>query len=166
MTNDTPEQPAVAAPMPAAPPAPPKRRLGPLAAGLVGLAVGAALVGGVWAITANNGSSGPGEFTLKGTFALLEDVSADGDGCEGRYDSGYDDISEGTAVTVYGASGEVVATGELGDSTQAGGSCLFDVAVPGVPKGEKFYKVEVSHRGTLQLSAKEAEGGEFAGTLG
>jgi hypothetical protein len=46
------------------------------------------------------------------------------------------------------------------------GSCVFDVAVPEVPKGEKFYKVEVSHRGTLQLTAKEAENGGLAASLG
>lgn len=168
MTNDMPEQPeqpAVAPPMPADPPATPKRRPGPLAAGLIGAAVGAALVGGVWAITANNGSDGPGTFTLEGSFALTENAVANGKACQGT--GGYDDISNGTSVTVYGASGEVIATGQLGDSKKAGyGSCIFDVAVPGVPKGEKFYKVEVSHRGTLQLSAKEAEGGEFAGSLG
>ncbi|MEU0174078.1 hypothetical protein ABZ178_12080 [Streptomyces massasporeus] len=104
---------------------------------------------------------------LVGTFALTEDVSSDGDGgCAGRYDSGYDDIREGTNVTVYGADGGVVATGALGKSKDVGYSCVFEIAVDDVPKGEKFYKVEVSHRGTLQLSAKEAENGELAASLG
>ncbi|WP_235029647.1 hypothetical protein [Streptomyces sp. 3213.3] len=68
---------------------------------------------------------------------------------------------------MYGADSDVIATGHLGDSNSPGyGTCTFDVSVPDVPKGEKFYKVEVSHRGTLQLTAKEAENGEFAGTLG
>lgn len=176
MTNNQPEQPAPtlpdAPPPPAEPPAvpaaeTPKRRLSPLAAGLVGLAVGAGLVGGIWAITANSGPDAPATFTMEGSFALTEKASSDGDGgCEGSYDSGYDDISEGTSVTVYGASGDVVATGHLGQSELAGSACVFDIAIDDVPKGEKFYKVEVSHRGTVQVSAKEAENGDLFASLG
>lgn len=171
MTNDFPEQPATPLP-PAEPPlvpaaAAPRKRLSPLVAGLVGLAVGAGLVGGIWAITAASGPDSPATFTLEGTMTLTEDAVGTGDeDCSGRYDSGYDDIAEGASVTVYGAKGDVIATGELGDSTYASYTCTFDISVPDVPKGEKFYKVEVSHRGTLQLSAKEAENGELAATLG
>jgi hypothetical protein len=171
MTDSNPEQPNTP-PQPAEPPtipAPsePKKRLSPLAAGAIGLALGATIVGGVWAITATNGPDEPAAFTLKGTFTLTEDVSSDGDGgCAGRYDSGYDDIREGTNVTVYGADGDVVATGALGKSKKVSYSCVFEIAVDDVPKGEKFYKVEVAHRGTLQLSAKEAENGELAASLG
>ncbi len=173
MNDRTPEQPSQP-PMPAAPPTnwptpittPPaaaKRRLTPLTAGLIGLAAGAAIVGSIWAITAT-GSSGPGSFTLEGTFTLNEDATEYDGGCLGT--GGYDDIREGASVTVYGASGDVIATGALGDSTYSDYTCSYDIAVPDVPKGEKFYKVEVSHRGTLQLSAEEAENGEFAGSLG
>jgi hypothetical protein len=177
MTDHTPEQPSQP-PIPAAPPTdwpttlhvsppPAKRRLTPLTAGLVGLAAGAAIMGGIWAITATAGSGGPGTFTLEGTFTLNEDATEIGDGdCAGGYDSGYDDIREGTGVTVYGADGDVIATGALGDSTYSDYACSYSVAVEDVPKGEKFYKVEVSHRGTLQLSAEEAENGGFAGSLG
>ena len=175
MNEQTPEQPSQP-PMPTAPPvdwptplttppAPEKRRLTPLAAGLIGLAAGAAIMGGIWAITATAGSGGPGTFTLEGTFTLAEDAIEDGSGgCLGT--GGYDDIREGTGVTVYGADGDVIATGALGDSTYSDYACEYDIAIDDVPKGEKFYKVEVSHRGTLQLSAEEAENGGFAGTLG
>ncbi|MFG2472271.1 hypothetical protein ACGFXB_43510 [Streptomyces canus] len=173
MNDDIPEQPALPPtpppatwPAPLDVPPPAKRRLSPLAAGLIGLAVGAGVVGGIWAITASSGPSQPATFTLEGSFTLTDDVSDNGDGCSGSYDSGYDDIAEGTSVTVYGASGDVVATGALGDSTYSDYACEFKVAVPDVPKGEKFYKVEVSHRGTLQLSAEEAENGELAASLG
>lgn len=145
----------------------PKKRLGALAAGLLGLVAGAGIMGGIWAITANSGPDAPATFTLEGTFTLTDDVvPTDGDGCSASYDSGYDDIAEGASVTVYGAGGDVVATGELGDSKYASYACIFDVAVPEVPKGEKFYKVEVSHRGTIQLSAEEAENGELSASLG
>ncbi|MFJ3673179.1 hypothetical protein ACIPSE_42640 [Streptomyces sp. NPDC090106] len=174
MTNEQPEKTAVPAPPdvpppPAEPPgpvAPPKKRLSPRMAGLAGFAVGVGLMGGLWALVASDPGE-PDTFTMKGDFALTEKASSDGDGgCEGSYDSGYDDISEGTSVTVYGAAGEVVATGRLGESELIGTSCVFDIAVVDVPKGEKFYKVEVSHRGTLQLSAEEAENGELAASLG
>lgn len=147
-------------------PAPAKRRLGPVAAGLIGLAVGAGIVGGIWAITAAGGPSEPGTFTLEGDFTLTEDATDTGDDCGVGYDSGYDDIAEGTSVTVYGADGDVIATGALGDSTYLNYTCVFDISVPDVPKGEKFYKVEVSHRGTLQLSAEEAENGGLSASLG
>ncbi|MDH3037905.1 hypothetical protein [Streptomyces sp. TRM75561] len=167
MTNTTPEQPALP-PQPAQPPATPapaKKKLSPLTAGILGLAVGAGIVGGAWAISANS-SSEPDTFTLEGTFSLLEDAIDVGDSCGGRYDSGYDDIQEGTSVTVYGAAGDVVATGHLANGEKSLGTCTFDVAVEGVPKGEKFYKVEVAHRGTVQVTAEEAENGEFAASLG
>lgn len=173
MTNEQPEQPATPTlpalpPPPAEPPTPaePARtRLSPRAAGLIGLAVGAALTGSIWAIAANT-QSGPDTFTLEGSFTLTEDSIAVDDDCRAGYDSGYDDIREGTSVTVYGAGGDVIGTGELGDSTSIDSTCVFDIAVTDVPKGEKFYKVEVSHRGTLQLTAEEAENGELAASLG
>ncbi|MFF2184575.1 hypothetical protein [Streptomyces sp. NPDC058155] len=169
MTNSIPSQPETPPP-PAEPPqiadAPQqKRRPSPLAAGLIGLALGAGLVGAAWAITANNGPDKPATFTLEGEFLLLEDAVDMDDSCAGT--GGYDDIAEGTSVTVYGAKGDVIATGSLGDSNSTvPGTCTYDIAVPDVPKGEKFYKVEVSHRGTLQLSAEQAENGELASTLG
>ncbi|MGV9245951.1 hypothetical protein [Streptomyces sp. NPDC003710] len=170
--NDIPPQPDIP-PAPTAPPAEPpafaaqapaKRRPGPLSAGLVGLALGAGIVGGAWAISAN---SGPGAFTLEGSFELTDSVIPDGEGgCAGT--RGYDDIRDGTSVTVYNAAGSVVGTGALSNSKYGEDTynCTFDVTVNDVPKGEKFYKVEVSHRGTLQLTADEAEGGQFGGTLG
>jgi len=129
--------------------------------------LGAGIVGGAWTIAANSGPSKPGTFTLGGGFELTDSVVPDGNGgCAGE--SGYDDIRDGTSVTVYNAAGAVVATGSLTDSKydEDTFNCDFTVSVPDVPKGEKFYKVEVSHRGTLQLAAQEAENGEFSGTLG
>ncbi|MFG3088999.1 hypothetical protein ACGGAI_15410 [Streptomyces antibioticus] len=107
----------------------------------------------------------PSTFILTGSFELTEGAVSDGStGCKGT--GGYDDIAEGTSVTVYDAAGTVIATGYLGDSTLASGTCTFDVAVEDVPKGEDFYKVEVSHRGTVQLSGVDAEAGRFGATLG
>ncbi|WP_055713143.1 hypothetical protein [Streptomyces torulosus] len=107
----------------------------------------------------------PNTFTLTGTFELTEGAVGDGlGGCEGS--GGYDDITEGTAVTVYDAAGTVVATGRLGDSTLSSGTCAFEVVVEDVPRGEDFYKVEISHRGTVQLSGDEAEAGQFGASLG
>ncbi|MFF9607646.1 hypothetical protein ACF1GY_36195 [Streptomyces sp. NPDC014684] len=178
MTDQLPPQPTTPPP-PAEPPAEPlvaptaelaKRQLTPLAAGVLGLAIGAAVVGGAWLVTATTGPSEPATFTLKGTFALTDSVYTDpgDDSCRGSADSGYDDIAEGTSVTVYGAEGDVIATGSLGQSNsdETGTACTYKIAVPDVPSGEKFYKVEVSHRGTVQLTAEEAENGELAASLG
>ncbi|WP_234307045.1 MULTISPECIES: hypothetical protein [Streptomyces] len=170
MSTETPppaEPPAApeAPPMPAEPPAAaPKKRPSPLLAGILGLAVGAGAVGATWAITANQEPPAPATFTLTGAFALTEGATRDGDGCIGT--EGYDDIAEGTSVTVYDGAGKVAATGNLGKSKYAAGACAFEVSVPDVPKGEKFYQVEVSHRGKVQLSGEEAEAGEMSVTLG
>lgn len=71
-------------------------------------------------------------------------------------------------MTVYDNSGQVVATGALGPgkSDAATEDCVFPVTVPGVPGGSKFYKVEVSHRGQIAVSAAEAKAGLFAASLG
>lgn len=171
MTTEMPAQPteppAVPAgppPPPATPPAVPKRPLSPLLAGAIGLIVGASLVGGTWAFTANK-SDDPPTFTLEGSFTLTDGARREGeDNCRGT--GGYNDIAEGTSVTVYDGAGKIAATGELGMSVYASGLCLFVVAVEDVPKGEKFYQVEVSHRGKVQLTAKQAEAGKLAATLG
>lgn len=158
--------------MPVEPPAPPaepptsapKKRPSPLLAGILGLAVGAGVVGGAWAYTSRTPAE-PDTFTLTGTFALTEDaIRTEDENCRGR--GGYDDIADGTSVTVYDAAGGVAATGSLGKSEYAAGACLFTVTVDDVPKGEKFYQVEVSHRGKVQLSAREAEAGKMAASLG
>ncbi|MFF2518983.1 hypothetical protein [Streptomyces sp. NPDC058086] len=164
-------------------PASAKRRLSPLAAGLVGLATGAAIVGGAWAATGTDSSddrpgaggktstavdalrASPDTFTLTGDFKLTDGATDDGlGGCEGT--GGYDDIAEGTSVTVYDAAGAVIATGSLGTSSYDAPTCTFDVFIDGVPGGEDFYKVEVSHRGTVQLNADQAKNGLFGASLG
>jgi hypothetical protein len=43
---------------------------------------------------------------------------------------------------------------------------VFPVAVPGVPDGSKFYRVEVSHRGQITVSSAEAKAGKFGASLG
>lgn len=105
---------------------------------------------------------------MRGTFDLVDTTSVVSDGsggCEGT--DGFDDIREGAGVTVYDASNDVVATGSLGDSEGGSGTfCTFQIAVDDVPKNSKFYKVEVSHRGTVQLTAEEAESGQLSTSLG
>jgi len=159
-------------------PHPPKHRyVHPLLAALVGAVVGAGAVGSAWAVVGGSHGAGktsprsatpqtPRTFALNGTFELTDGVIDDGTGgCQGG--DGYDDIFEGAAVTVYDGAGTVIATGELGESTLEGeGTCRFDVAVGNVPTGRGFYKVEVSHRGTVQLSETEAESGTFGASLG
>ncbi|MFJ3083065.1 hypothetical protein ACIPJG_25380 [Streptomyces halstedii] len=172
MTTEMPPQPTdppatlADQPLPTAPLATPKTRLTPLLAGLLGLAVGAALVGGAWAYTSRDITpADPATFTLTGTFTLTDGARRVGqDNCRGT--GGYDDINEGTSVTVYDGTGAIAATGNLGTSDYATGYCVFDISVADVPKGEKFYQVEVSHRGKVQLTAEEAEGGQLAATLG
>lgn len=70
---------------------------------------------------------------------------------------GYSDIHEGAQVVVTDAAAKTLAVGSLGpgmqDDTGAGKTCVFSFWVNDVPVGEKFYGVEVAHRGRLQYPA-------------
>lgn len=103
----------------------------------------------------------PTTFVMEGAFALTdnsayEGIVADGAGCSGS--GGYSDISAGTQVAVYSASGDVIGVGALRSGTRTSPStCVFDVHVPNVPLGESFYQVEVAHRGMITVTAADAE---------
>lgn len=73
--------------------------------------------------------------------------------------AGFSDLTSGSPVTVYDATGKIVALGKLADGTSPDGvSCLFPFSVADVPDGQ-FYSVEVSHRGKMQVTAQDARGG-------
>jgi hypothetical protein len=65
---------------------------------------------------------------------------------------GFDDIHEGTAVTVRDEAGTTVAIGRLGAPDCASGDCVYPFAVDDVPGDSPFYEVEVSHRGGVTFS--------------
>ncbi|MFJ7216485.1 hypothetical protein [Amycolatopsis sp. NPDC098790] len=154
------------------PPAPPVRaKSNPWHLALAAVA-GAALVGALWVGLDLAGSGGPisppgtsGEaFDLRGTFTL----NSGGYGystCGGS--GGYSDITTGTTVTVYNATGTVLSQGALGTGRPNGaGSCVFTLSAPNVPAGEKFYLVEVSHRGRIMVQPDDARNGTVALSLG
>lgn len=140
----------------------------PLVWGLVGVVVGAGGVGGAWA--ASSGGSSEVLFTLRGSLTLKNPVALDSNYTRCSGTSGYDDIVQGAAVTVYDAGGAVVGSGSLGAGKYAtpgeDSSCVFRFAVTGVSSGSKFYQVEVSHRGKVNVTATEAKMGSFSASLG
>ncbi len=115
--------------------------------------------------------------TVRGniTLGLGDFLWSDGTGegnvgpnCAG--DGGFNDITTGATITVTDATGTVVAVGELGssfpelveDGTDADGqtvyratSCRISFTIPGVPAGHRFYGVEVTHRGKIQVPEGE-----------
>jgi hypothetical protein len=142
----------------------------PLVCGLAGVLLGAGVVGGAWAASS---PADAGSFALHGTLTLSVGAQiGNSTSCAGSSD--YADIKAGTAVTVYDDSGKIVGTGSLGegqlqitpDNTALTAPCQFQVTVPEVSKGPKFYQVEVSHRGRLTVSAADAQAGRFSATLG
>ncbi|MEV0318302.1 hypothetical protein ACIBKX_08565 [Streptomyces sp. NPDC050658] len=140
-----------------------------LAAGVV---LGAAAVGATWAVLGSAGPDGAGSFTIEGAFTVRdEDILSVGGSCVTS--EGYDDIGDGTEVTVYDEKGAVVATGALsrpkyreGETSYDTDECSYKVTVPKVPGGHPFYQVEVSHRGKVKLSEAEARAGELDASLG
>lgn len=157
--------------------APPKRRwAGPFAGGV---AVGALLLSVAWGLSQPTGpgpallfapaatasESAPNTFTLLGTFSLYGTSSTSGGSCHGT--GGYSDIADGASVTVYDAAGKVDAVGAITKPQQTGLlGCAFSVVVSNVPTGEKFYQVEVTHRGKVTVTADDAKAGRVSLSLG
>ncbi|MER5388363.1 hypothetical protein [Saccharopolyspora sp. NPDC002686] len=110
----------------------------------------------------------PEPFNLRGELTLgpTAHVRNGPVGCKGG--SGYEDIVEGTQVTVLSPVGEVLAVGELGNSAWSGETltCRFRFTVPNVPGGHDIYQVGVSHRGTIPIPAGKAIAGQAALELG
>jgi hypothetical protein len=99
----------------------------------------------------------------------------DGGPCKAA--SGYDDISAGSQVTLTNGSGEVVATGNLGNGMQSNSEgwsyanwlrvgkgvamCSFSFQITDVPGGGNFYQVSLgnNNRGEISYSEDELKAG-------
>jgi hypothetical protein len=135
---------------------------------LLGVGLGAAVVGAGWLATffGSSSDSRTGSFTTDGTITLTE-VGAgrsSGGSCSGT--GGYSDIGLGTQVNISDASGTLVAHGVLGLGETSGVGCEFPFTVDDVTPGSKFYTVEVAHRGGLTQTEAELREGGLAFTLG
>jgi hypothetical protein len=114
----------------------------------------------------------PATGTVSGVLTLPPGGSInDGGPCRGW--QGYDDIRGGAQVTVSNASGKVLQVGELDDGVlnnegadYSSRSCEFRFAVADVPTGHRFYRVEVSHRGEMNLPEARAFSGVLSLSLG
>lgn len=99
----------------------------------------------------------PTSHTITGTMTLIDSSGwTSGEECYGT--GGYDDIGEGSSVTIRDGRDAIIATGSLGGGT--GGeaylddstvSCNLSFSVADVPDVD-FYQIEVSHRGALSYS--------------
>jgi hypothetical protein len=106
------------------------------------------------------------EHRITGNLTLVGSIGSGEQGCEGS--GGYDDISEGTQVTVSDGSGKTIALGSLRAGRQVDRfRCTLDFSIAGVPDAD-FYKVEVAHRGALTFSKQElaSKGWQVEATLG
>jgi hypothetical protein len=100
-----------------------------------------------------------------GSFELKADNDA---ACVGT--SGFEDITQGTQVTVYDAAGKVIATGSLGQGAvnetegplPTGCAFVFSVRVP----ASDYYGFEVSHRGKVTFTRSQVEADEVKLILG
>ncbi|MGW9567555.1 hypothetical protein GS488_18675 [Rhodococcus hoagii] len=120
---------------------------------VAGIAVGA--VAGVGAMRTPATFDITGTFTVKGkatTSGLPADFACAGTG-------GYSDLSPTAAVKVSDESGTLLAKGHMTGSYGTSGYCVFDFTVADVPRGSKFYEVEIARRGGLTYTEAEAEEG-------
>ncbi|MER7126762.1 hypothetical protein [Micrococcus luteus] len=102
-------------------------------------------------------STSPPALTVSGTVTV-KDFSAvttmNEVTCTTR--GGYSDIQEGAQVVVTDASSTTIALGQLAHgSWDRHTGCVFFFNIPDVPADQKFYGVEVSHRGRLQYTAEQ-----------
>lgn len=148
---------------PSYPPA--MRRLAPLALLLSLVACG----GGEDPAAEPSEPAEPETFTASGVFVLTDASSVDYDyetetDCYGI--DGYDDIAEGTQVTVRDAEGSRVGSGELGegrlDTFSDTAACTFRFMVYDIPVSEGIYTVEVASRGEINFRQAEAGGLELS----
>lgn len=103
--------------------------------------------------------------TVAGTVTITDNI--DGDSiCQGK--DGFDDIREGTIVVIHDPANKVIATGSLrrgkGESDFPT-TCQFAFTVPDVPR-QKFYGIEVSHRGVVTFTAAQVADGKVALSMG
>lgn len=110
-------------------------------------------------------TGGASSVTLHGTMMINpasdsefgDNFSTAGSTCSGS--GGYDDLTQGASVTIHDPTGKVIATGALEEGHGVDGvGCLFNWRIPKAPK-EKFYGVEISHRGTVNFKTAEIKGG-------
>lgn len=139
--------------------APARKRRGLILLGALGVVVAA----GLGVSKATGGGGGAPTITLHGSQALMQDTgmyssrnySTYSGTCEGT--GGYNDMAEGAEVTIHDAQNTVIATGHLNAGSDEGGMCVFTWSIPDVPV-QKFYGVQVTHRGTITFTAQDAEG--------
>ncbi|GAA2126148.1 hypothetical protein GCM10009802_31880 [Streptomyces synnematoformans] len=119
------------------------------------MAVIAALAFGTWKW--EQGQLEAETFDLTGSVLLSGELETAPEGtCRGARGG----VAPGAAVTVYGAGGEVVATGGLGSSwQQSDGACRFRFRVADVPVGGDLYQVQVAAGQRTTISRATAESG-------
>jgi len=88
---------------------------------------------------------GPAPFTVTGTLTIEDD-------CTGW---GYDDLHDGTEVTLTDENGKLLAVGQLTRTS----TCSFTFTLENVPPGRQFYGITISHRGTLHYSEQQLRQG-------
>lgn len=111
----------------------------------------------------------PATLIINGNLRLTDSSGVqnlDDTACQGM--GGYNDIKQGSSVSVTDSAGKVVGIANLGVGKLIGSGmtreCEFSFSVFDVPAGLGFYGVEVSHRGSVQY--KESDLGSVQVTLG
>lgn len=151
-----------------------------VAAGVAGVL---AVAAGAWFAGKGSGSTptaaasspSPSQITITGTLTLMFGASFDPNardtavtGTQPRLNDpcvaigGYNDITQGAAVTIGGQTGQTLGIGALSagnvgvTGAENNAVCLFDFSVA-VPSGQSVYTVTISHRGTQTFTPAEVQ---------
>ena len=89
---------------------------------------------------------GAAPFTVQGTLTIQ------GGDCTSW---GYNDLHDGTEVTLTDENGKLLAVGALTRSSM----CSFTFSLDNVPPGRQFYGITVTHRGTLHYNEQQLRQG-------
>lgn len=156
----------------------------PRTLGLLALTLGALALATFGLIRSGVGLAGLERHTLEGTL-LVKSLEVD-DSC-GRYGlgasegvaalnslangatwpcpegpgGGYDDLADGTHVTISDGSGKLLATGALSAGKQSIKGVSFSFTITNVPTSA-FYKIQIAGRGELSFSAEDMAANDWS----
>lgn len=136
-----------------------RRKVQPMVAAIGGVAILLVVVGALYVVFVR----GEDERAVHGTFMITTDNLSDT--CHGE--GGYSDIHPGTEVRLIGDEGllDVTRLGSALEPVRISTGCIFTFTLH-VPRGHRFYTVEVGRRGSFNYTWDEITSERLSYSIG